>query len=239
MNQENRDKFLAHARTVIPKEACGLLIIEKGRETLVICKNISAYDQQFIIDPIDFVMAEDRGEVIAVVHSHPMNSPQPSQADKVSCGQTNLKWHIVGALTGDWVTIEPTAYKAPLIGREWCHGLLDCYSLIRDYYKEELNIEIPDYDRDFEWWAKGKNLYEENFKNAGFVEVPFEKIRRHDVILMQILSPVINHGGIYLGGDQFLHHVHNRLSSRDVYGGYWFKHSIKIVRHRSLMNEND
>ncbi|WP_043946890.1 NlpC/P60 family protein, partial [Ralstonia solanacearum] len=40
-----------------------------------------------------------------------------------------------------------------------------------------------------------------------------------DVILMQVRAPVPNHAAVYLGGVQMLHHLHGRLSSRDVYGG--------------------
>jgi proteasome lid subunit RPN8/RPN11 len=236
MNDANKKSFLIHARMQSPREACGLLIVENGVETLVICKNKAEYDHQFIIDPMDYVMSEERGEVIGIVHSHPMNSPQPSEADKVACSQSKLKWHIVGCLTGEWFTLEPNGYEAPLIGREWCHGLLDCYSIIRDYYKRELNLEIPDYDRDFEWWRKGENLYLENFKDAGFSEVPIKEVQKHDVILMQIQSPVINHGAIYLGDEKMLHHLHKRLSSRDVYGGYWLRHTVKVVRHRSFID---
>jgi proteasome lid subunit RPN8/RPN11 len=235
MKDENRVKFLAHARLMAPREACGVLIVDGGKEQLIICKNISEYDQQFIIDPFDYVAAADRGDVIAIVHSHPLSSPLPSEADLVSCEQTQVPWHIVGVITGEWHSIEPKGYKAPLIGRTWCHGVLDCYSLIRDYYRDELNIELVDYDREFEWWIKGEDLYIRHFEGAGFVDIGMGSMKKHDVILMQIQSGVANHGGIFLGGDRFLHHLHKRLSSRDVYGGYWLKNTVKVVRHRSLV----
>ena len=31
-----------------------------------------------------------------------------------------------------------------------------------------------------------------------------------------------------------LHHCHGRLSSRDVYGGYWRKVTTHVLRHRDL-----
>lgn len=235
MNEENKAKFLNHARLVSPREACGLLVIEDGKERLVICKNISEYDQQFTIDPRDYAAAADLGDVVAVVHSHPLTNPLPSEADKVSCEQTRLKWHIVACLTGEWFTFEPNGYRAPLIGRTWCHGVLDCYSLIRDYYREELSIELADYDREFEWWVKGEDLYIKHFADAGFVDIGNQPMKKHDVILMQIKSGVANHGGVFLGGDRFIHHIHKRLSSRDVFGGFWLKNTVKVVRHRSLL----
>lgn len=234
MRSETRSIALEFAKTELPREACGVVIIEKGHEVFVPCRNISELHDQFEIHPEDYAGAEDRGEVVRIVHSHPYARPFPSEADKVSCEQTGIPWSIVSVPDGEWFDFDPTGYKAPLVGREWAHGVLDCYSIIVDYYREELGIQIPDFDREFEWWMKGQNLYLDNFEKAGFKSVPIESIRKHDVILMQVMSPVVNHGAIYLGDDKMLHHLHRRLSCRDVFGGYWRKHTVKVVRHESL-----
>ncbi|MEZ6841284.1 NlpC/P60 family protein [Acinetobacter baumannii] len=36
---------------------------------------------------------------------------------------------------------------------------------------------------------------------------------------------------LYIGNNQFLHHVQGRLSTIDTYGGYWEKHTIRRLRH--------
>lgn len=217
----------------VRRESCGLVIIEKGKEVFIPCKNLSELDDQFIMDPVDYMNAESRGDVTRVVHSHLYSSPLPSEADKVACEASGLPWSIVSVPNCEWHHFQPSGYKAPLIGREWAHGILDCYSIIRDHYKEVLDIEIPDFNRDFEWWLKGMDLYSENFEKAGFFEVAPEDIRRHDVVLMMINSPVINHGAIYLGSDKILHHLFKRLSTRDVYGGFYKKHTVKVLRHKN------
>lgn len=234
VTDENKKIFFDHAKEQGNREACALLIIYKGRERLIICRNVAPYDYDFIINPDDYVKAETLGEIVGVVHSHVNSPPLPSESDSVACYKTGLKWYIVSMMSSEWFELYPKEYKAPLVGRTWAHGVLDCYSLVVDYYKEVLNIEIPDFKRQYEWWHKGENLFLDNFKKAGFYEVSIEYIQANDGLLMQIESPVINHGAVYLGGGMFLHHLHNRLSSRDLFNGFWKNNTIKVVRHKGV-----
>lgn len=233
MTPENKQKFFAHAMSQIPREACAVVVISKGREVLVPCRNIAETNDQFLIHPKDYLEAEKIGVVTAIVHSHCYISNMPSQADRVQCELTGLRWYICSVPTGSWFDFVPELYRAPLVGREFHHGILDCYSLIRDYFSYTLGIELPDFDREVEWWEKGQNLYIENFSKAGFFEVPLKQLREHDVLLMQIHSNVVNHGGVYLGADTMLHHLNGRLSSREVFNGYYRKHCVKVLRHEN------
>ena len=47
---------------------------------------------------------------------------------------------------------------------------------------------------------------------------------------MHLEADVPNHAGIYLGDNVILHHVQGRLSSRDVYGGYFIQSTAKGVK---------
>ena len=62
-------------------EACGLLSLERGRvkwnHFVKIKQRIQKHD--FIIDPLDYKAIADKGDVVGVVHSHPGESPQPSE----------------------------------------------------------------------------------------------------------------------------------------------------------------
>ncbi len=234
MNLANKTIALEYAKTKMPNEACGLVIVEHGLEVFVPCRNISEHKDMFEIHPDDFAKAEDRGEILEVFHSHCFSPPFPSMVDKVVCGEASVKWSIVSVPNGVWHEHLPDGFKAPLIGRQWAHGHLDCYSLIIDYFEEKLGLDICDFDRKFEWWLHGEDLYMKNYEAAGFRKVDQKEIKEHDIILMQVRSPVVNHGGIYLGNGQMLHHLHRRLSGRDVWDGYYAKHTVQVVRHNSL-----
>lgn len=222
--------IIAHAEAESPREACGLVVKIDGVDTYHPCRNMAEHDQQFVMHPEDYAAADAAGEIVAVVHSHPNLPAEPSQADRVSCEASGLPWWIVSLPSKEWAYLAPEGYKAPLIGRLFYHGVLDCYSLIRDWYQEERGITLPDFERQHEWWFKGGDLYRDNFAKAGFVKV-FDEPQVGDVMLMQILSNVPNHGAIYLGNNLILHHLSGRLSAREVYGGYYLKHTVAVLRY--------
>jgi proteasome lid subunit RPN8/RPN11 len=232
MNLVTKQQALHHAQIEFPRESCGLVVIIKGKEHYRPCRNLAERHTQFILDPKDYQLCEDEGDITAVVHSHPNLSAKPSQADLVGCEFSGLPWYIVSLPSGIWERIEPTGYQAPLIGREFTHGVLDCYSLVQDFYREKFNIELPNYDRADEWWKKGQDLYMVHFQEAGFDPIDASEIQAGDVLLMQIHSKVVNHAAIYLGGDLMLHHAMNRLSCREVWGGWWKKNTRLVVRYR-------
>lgn len=231
----------AHAVAEFPRECCGLIVRAPDGERYVPCRNTAATaSEHFRLPGKEFAAAADKGELLALVHSHPNAPATPSDADRVQCELSELTWHIVSVgqidgvpECGDVQTIQPCGYVAPLVGRQFAHGILDCYTLLRDFYARELGIALRDYPRDDEWWKRGENLYEKHFREEGFAEIADEP-RRGDVFLMQIRSEEMNHAGVYLGDGQMLHHLHGRPSEKVPYGGYWLQRTTKTIRHRSM-----
>jgi proteasome lid subunit RPN8/RPN11 len=252
--------FRQHAEQEYPNESCGLIIIFKGREKYFPCRNVATNPTEtFTMSIEDYADAEEQGEIVACCHSHPNAVPTPSQADIVSCEASKLVWHIVrvdgeAGIQADGEigqigrslnihTFEPTGYKAPLVGRTFSHGVLDCYSLVKDWYKEERGIDLPPFKRADGWWDDGtSNLYMDHMEEAGFYDVgqfqPNGKMTQPeigDMILMQIRSKngVPNHAGIYIGDGMMLHHLYGRLSSRDMYGGYYQEVTRTFFRYKN------
>ncbi|MAK52180.1 C40 family peptidase [Marinobacter sp.] len=228
-----KDAALAHAKDQDPKESCGLLLNIKGKERYFPCRNLSmtAY-QCFIIDPEDYIKADNTGDIIAVVHSHPVTPPVASQSDKVACEQSGLVWHIVNPKTESWGYLEPTGYKAPILGREWAWGVTDCYTLVRDWYKEKLNIDLIDWHRPTTLEEFNKNpMFEKCAEETGFRELnPDEKLINGDLLFMSILSNNLNHVGIFVDGD-VLHHLTDRLSCIEPYSEWLLKCTGKRLRY--------
>lgn len=241
---ETLEEIRAHGLAEYPREACGLVCIVKGRERYMRCRNLaSSAAEQFILSPEDYANADEQGEIIAVVHSHPDVAARPSEADRVACEASGLPWLIVSVcrdldappVAGEIHQFHPCGYEAPLVGRSFHHGVLDCYTLIRDFYARELGVALPDFERSDGWWNDGhSHLYMDNFRAAGCQPIAEgTPLERGDIILMAIRSgnDTPNHAGVYLGDGLMLHHMYGRLSSRDVYGG-WYRECTRLVVRR-------
>ncbi|NID14404.1 C40 family peptidase [Luteibacter yeojuensis] len=245
MNPETQADIQVHAVSEYPRECCGLVVVVRGRERYVPCRNVAATPaEHFALDPRDYAAASDAGQITAIVHSHPDAPARPSEADLVQCEASELPWVIVSVMPGEngpevaeTRFVEPSGYQAPLVGRTWSHGLLDCWGLCRDWYAREWGLILPDPPRADGWWNDGAtSLYNDAaLRDANFVPVSASEIAKGDLVLMQIRSGnrVPNHAGIYLGDGQMLHHLHGRLSSRDNYGGYYAEMTRSIWRHRA------
>lgn len=241
----------AHALAEYPRESCGLVVAVGRREEYRPCANLEREPGSFRMCADDWARAEDAGRVLAVVHSHPDASAQPSEGDLAACEATGLPWVIVSVRDGAVAEVHrfaPTGWRAPLLGRQFFHGTLDCYTLARDWYAREAGIELPDFERADDWWGRGQDLYMQGFAQAGFERVPDgAPIQPGDGILMSVRAPVANHAGIYLGNrplaeapglhpvpNAMLHHLYGRLSERVVYGGYWQEVTRAVVRHKDF-----
>ena len=228
-----QEEALNHAKVEDPKECVGLLLNIRGKEKYFPCRNLSMTAHQcFIIDPEDYVKADNTGEIKAIVHSHPVTPPFPSEADKLSCEQSKLPWHIVNPKTEQWGYCEPCGYKPPLLGRPWVWGVTDCWSLVRDWYKEEKNIELLDYERPVTPQEfNDVPLFERYAERTGFKELdPNETLKNGDILLMSIMYNTLNHVAIFLDGD-VLHHLTDRLSCKEPYSAWLQKCTGKRYRY--------
>lgn len=244
-----------HAREAYPLESCGFIV----GGAYIRCENVAAHPDTHEADNRDcgcqlcaFEISSkvyrhylQTGKLQMVVHSHPDGPLFPSRADMESQLQMDLPWAII-ATDGDRVG-PPLVWGAdtpvpPILGREFMHGVTDCYSLIRDTYRlgrEELAkqdidwpfepIELPEQARDDAWWEAGEDLYMRNFERAGFIEV--SDPQPGDVFLLKIRSDQFNHGGLLVGGGMIMHHLPERLSRREP-AGIWGRQIEKWLRYK-------
>lgn len=239
------DAAKQHARKQFPFESCGLVINGVYHP----CANVAPDpERDFVIDPRDQVAALKKGRLQAVIHSHPKGPIFPSKADMIGQLETNVPWGIV-PLDEDRIA-DPffwggTAPIRPILGREFQHGITDCYAVMRDVYrlgKEKLaeqDIEwpfdpilFPEIPRDDEWWTSGDDLYSGNFEKLGFHPIDISDARPGDVFLVKLRSNKLNHGGLLMPSGLILHHLPGRMSRREP-AGLWARSADMWLRYEA------
>ena len=186
------------------------------------------------------VIREAEESVVAIVLKKTDDSVSKLELEeRTELNDSKILFVTVGSSKNISEVFIPNEYfeNAKYEGRPFLHGLFDCYTLIRDYYKREFNIFLPtNMQRNWNWWSQGENLYVDNAKYHRFEEVT--DIKKHDVLVMKIGSPVPNHGAIYLGNNKILHHAAGRFSTiQTLTNSYKQKISV-IYRNKSLQNAN-
>lgn len=239
-NKIKYEPIYTYVKSKFPQEACGVLIVKRGRIKFIPCENTSLDPlNNFSINSQEFADAEDQGEVVAIVHSHTKAPYAPSQGDVISQKVHGYPWLVVATdgqeiLQTNWLENEKQEFD--LYGRPFIWHIFDCYTFIRDWYKQEMNIQIPEIQYKANFWEYGEELYLDNFKQAGFEEVHLESIQYGDAILMDLCNGVTSHAAIYLGGNTIAHHINGRLSSRDIYGQFYMGRTTKVVRYKNAKN---
>ncbi|EGE4882873.1 phage tail protein, partial [Salmonella enterica subsp. enterica serovar Gaminara] len=198
------DDILTHAKRCTPAESCGYVVKTAFETVYLPCGNISAEPgMYFRMSPEDYIRASFLGEVVALVHSHPGDGGQPylSTVDRTLQIQSGLDW---------WLVSDERIHKfrcvPHLTGRQFEHGVTDCYTLFRDAY-HLAGIDMPDFDREDDWWSQGKSLYLDHLEATGFYRVDPEDAQPGDVLICCFGSPTPNHAAIYCGNGELLHHI--------------------------------
>ena len=227
-----KQSFKEYAKKQAPNEACGLLAVIKGKETFWPCKNLAEGKFEFfMLDPDDWAECEDTGEVIGVVHSHPIGAATPSDTDKAACEHLGFPYYIYSIEHDHWEVLEPTGWKAPsLIGRKFIWGKYDCWSIVTDWFEENKNIKIK-------YWPRPKTLnhfvkkpyFEKVLTESNFVKQQTNNnFEEGDVLLFVGAKQTLSHVAVYIGDMMILNHNFKCLSCREPLD-YQYQQTLKEV----------
>lgn len=252
------DAARAHALKEFPKEACGLVV----NGAYLPCVNQAVEpEKDFLISGIVWKQLAEKGlEVEAVIHSHPNGPLFPTDTDMQGQIQTAVPWVILatdGERVAPPIVWDAFAAPGPVLGREFVHGIMDCYEMFRDVFRlgrEGLEaqgvmgwplppIELPPVPRRDGWWESStgpdgetippQNLYVDYLSKTGFRKIAPSEIVAGDCFLMSIRSKVPNHAGVYLGDNLIMHHLPSRASRREPIG-IWLRAVEGWYRHEKL-----
>lgn len=132
------------------------------------------------------------------------------------------------------MTIEDLKYDHLLGKRFTGVGQQDCYAMVRDFFKENFQIELENYARPNDWNADDLNLIEMIYEKTGFEKITNWKpkdLRPGDVLVMAINERNPNHLATYVGDSEIIHHLYGRFSSKEELRDFWFNSTCFLLRH--------
>lgn len=198
-----------HTLECYPEEMCGVLI--EG-DFIPLANTADDPEKSFKLNEMDlFPYLEKIG---AVVHSHCQDSKKPTMfdvrtpsiADVIGQELSRVPWLIVGT-EGINVTSPVEFPRQPnndYLERPFMWFINDCYTLVQDYYKFELGIELPAHpkDKDYNDLRQYSRLITDYIEQFKFEQTDsLDDIKNGDLVLVHNLGSCPNHIGIYHNGD--------------------------------------
>lgn len=191
-----------------PEESCGFILKD---DTIVFCYNLADNPEKaFKINPADYIKYS--GEIKYIFHSHcvdprkgkTLDPRTPSVKDMKGQKVSGIPWLIFA--TEGWVVSEPIELpRTPsndYLNRPFIWFINDCYTLVQDYYKFELGIELKPYIlHDYTAVRKSDRVFEEFIEDYGFEEsATLDDLQNGDLFIIDNSGFTENHLAIYHEG---------------------------------------
>lgn len=125
-----------------------------------------------------------------------------------------------------------------LVGRKFTGlGKQDCLDLTRHFFRDNFDIEIPNFARPNDWKSDELDLIGSLGPVANFQRIEEWKpaeLRPADLLCIAIGEAKPNHLAIYLGEDRILHHLYGRMSDVAPFRDIWRTRTAYIYRHSEV-----
>jgi proteasome lid subunit RPN8/RPN11 len=242
LTEQQKDEIKKLSIKAAPYEICGVVLKSVSGNAFHVCKNIAENPKNsFAISPFEIESIKQKGEVVALFHSHDEKSF--SLADEFVSEKFKLPSIIYKIKEDEFETYEPKGIEPPIIGRPFIFGIFDCFTLVQDFYAIKYNIKIPDikhplrkvlnFNEEADQY-ENKNVIIEHFLNNSFVYA--DKPKTGDVLVIKLgKQPVAGHFAIFQEPDSIIHHLEDEDSERIPYAKYYKNHTKAILRHKSMV----
>lgn len=175
------------------------------------------------------------GKTVAIIKTN-HNDPTIPDDVRAEMNERNLLYTIIGENKDNSRSFLPDRYleKIGYENRLYIYGVNDCYTLLRDYFRDKYGAYLPsNIDRSFGWWYTGQSLYVDNYEEFGFKPTK-DFIRQDDVLLFKFETGTPSHTAIYMGDGMMLHHMLGRFSCIEPYDGTYKMNLVGVFRHGAV-----
>lgn len=234
MHTRIKAEIIALARLTPTVEICGFIGVNQSGPFVFPCRNVAPNPaEEFAIDSQDHIRALSAGELLGIYHSHP-SAASFSPEDLEYADEMALPQYLYSIPDNKWHEYLPPTFQPPLEGLHFTIGFRDCYSLVRDYYRQHFSCYLSDYDRDESFSHEDQGIIMDSFDREGFKIVRLDVIQVHDILLFKSNKVLPQHFGVYLGKNLFLHHPRGSLSGSELLNDRWLSRLICAFRLKTL-----
>jgi proteasome lid subunit RPN8/RPN11 len=232
-----KSKIKKHSLEFPNEEVCGFILDDND---IFRARNVSCLKHKtFSIHPLDYIEAEKENKIAAVYHSHAKNK-NFSEFDKVNSTNHNKIYVMYCLETDEFNVFYPSDYSNKYIGRKFDYKTNNCFSLIFDFYKNELNTiiaaNIPEMDE--KWYLSNKNLILDNLNKSNQFNILDNwkyNISKNDIILFNYtnINGPPHHIGLYVEDGIFLHHPRYQFSKMEIFDKFFQNKVTHVIRLKS------
>lgn len=124
-----------------------------------------------------------------------------------------------------------------MLDRDYALGTSDCLTTIRDLLSRAYGVEIPNYARPFNFDSPELDLFtkihnEDFWYHRPVIDV--KEMQAGDILSMKVRSENVNHVGIYLGNQMFLHQLLNCKPREENLTPAWFRRIHLVSQHKDI-----
>jgi len=112
-------EILEHFTKEYPKEGCGVLVEKNYKVKWIPCTNVANKDEDFVIDPQEYINVIKKYKIVGIVHSHPDLPCTASENDKKHCDFVGIPYYIFSYPSMDLEIIEPKKRVLNIVGRKY------------------------------------------------------------------------------------------------------------------------
>ena len=243
-----KKEIQSHSEENSNEESCGFVL----SDSVVRCSNVSENPAgHFTISPFEYLKTSRKEKIKAVYHSHISDNDNFSQEDKKMSRSHNLPFVLYHVKSKNFLCFDPKKERTVDIGTEFVLGKTDCYTLVKDYYKN-LGVKVKgNNDLGRKWLKKNPYLIQDLFDlNQAALDLGvdnpeqtviekewdnIESLKKHDVIVFEMIKgegPC--HVGVYLGDGMMYHHPRKRFPTTEVLTPVIQRKIYKIYRHTQI-----
>ena len=252
-----------HSLQEFPKECCGLIIYDDniGEIRAIRCDNQSKNkEQHFQISASDYLHASLSGKILAMYHSHPDTPDSFSEHDKYQSNGHKIDSVLYIMESDKFDVYKPSKSNSSFWTKEFKMNHNDCLTVIYDFYKEQLGIELAEFNtgpKDIEDIVKNRD---DNWDNVPSQQLDYSKIeemfqkrksiscvtgieidgfdpdvlKKYDMLLLDFHGRIY-HMAIYLGGESILHHPPKGYPRVENIKSSWKKRTNIALRHEKFL----